>query len=51
MIRFESRTVSSVYREVVQIEMGYRGLDCSVSDVLLDTMRCIFQWEEDELKQ
>ena len=30
---------------------GYRGLDCSVSDVLLDTMRCVFQWEEDELKQ
>ena len=28
------QTVSSVYREVVQIEMGYRGLDCSVSDVL-----------------
>ena len=36
------QTVSSVYREVVQIEMGYRGLDCSVSDVLLDTIQsCI----------
>ena len=32
------QTVASVYREVVQIEMGYRGLDCSVSDVLLDTI-------------
>ena len=36
------QTVSSVYHEVVQIEMGYRGLDCSVSDVLLDTIQsCI----------
>jgi len=36
------QTVASVYHEVAQIEMGYRGLDCSVSDVLLDTIEsCI----------
>ncbi len=33
---------ASVYREIVQIEMGYRGLSCSAQDVLIDTIEsCI----------
>ncbi len=32
------QTVASVYREVAQIEMGYRGLHISVSDILMDTI-------------
>ena len=33
---------ASVYRDIAKIEMGYRGLICSVDDVLLDTIEsCI----------
>ena len=35
-------TVVSVYRDIAQIEMGYRGMGGSVNDVLLDTIEsCI----------
>ncbi len=36
------QTVASAYHHVVQTEMSYRGLNCSVSDVLMDTIEsCI----------
>jgi hypothetical protein len=36
------QTVASVYNKVAQVEIGYRDIECSVSDVLLDTIEsCI----------